>query len=265
MTSGCSGLPFRQPSPALEEAGHGMAPRESALVRKLGSFIRLTPAELTLLEEIQSHRRHIGKQTELVHEGQSGHRAFILQEGWASCYKILPDGGRQIITFSLPGDCMGLRSVLLRTSDHSFAAITDAVVSDIPSNRIISLFHDQPRIGAAILWAASRDEAMTVEHLVNIGRRSAIDGMAHLILELWERLRLVGMATQAGFDCPLNQNALADALGLSVIHVNRVLRQLRERGLMTFLAHKVIIHDVAGLRALAQYDSGYLDQSEPPI
>jgi CRP-like cAMP-binding protein len=155
---------------------------------------------------------------------------------------------------------MGLRSVLLRTSDHSFAAITDAVVSDIPSHRIMSLFHDNPRLGAAILWAASRDEAMTVEHLVNIGRRSAIDGMAHLILELWERLRLVGMGTPTGFDCPLNQNGLADALGLSVIHVNRVLRQLREQGLMTFVAHQVVIHDLAGLRALAQYDSGYLDQ-----
>jgi CRP-like cAMP-binding protein len=237
-----------------------MAAVESALVRKLSSFIRLSPAELALLTEIQSNRRSIARHTELVHEGQSGHRAFILQEGWASCYKLLPDGGRQIITFSLPGDCMGLRSVLLRTSDHSFAAITDAVVSDIPSHRIMSLFHDNPRLGAAILWAASRDEAMTVEHLVNIGRRSAIDGMAHLILELWERLRLVGMGTPTGFDCPLNQNGLADALGLSVIHVNRVLRQLREQGLMTFVAHQVVIHDLAGLRALAQYDSGYLDQ-----
>ena len=242
-----------------------MAPVESALVRKLGSFVRLSPTELTILEQLQSNRRHIAKQTELVHEGQSGHRAYILQEGWASCYKFLPDGGRQIITFSLPGDCMGLRSVLLRTSDHSFAAITDAIVSDVPSHRIISLFHDQPRLGAAILWAASRDEAMTVEHLVNIGRRSALDGMAHLILELWERLQLVGMATPTGFDCPLNQNALADALGLSVIHVNRVLRQLRERGLMTFVAHRVVIYDPAGLRDLAKYNSGYLDQSYAPI
>lgn len=242
-----------------------MALAESALVRKLGSFIRLSPLELELLADVQSNCRRIAKQTELVHEGQSGHRAYILQEGWARCYKVLPDGGRQIITFSLPGDCMGLRSVLLRTSDHSFATITDAVVSDVPSQRIIAMFHDQPRLGAAILWAASRDEAMTVEHLVNIGRRSAIEGMAHMILELWERLQLVGMATPTGFDCPLNQNALADALGLSIIHVNRVLRQLRERGLMTLSAHRVVIHDPAGLRGLANYDNNYLDQSYVPI
>jgi len=78
--------------------------------------------------------------------------------------------------------------VLLRTSDHSFATISDALVSIVPSQRIISVFHDQPRLGAAILWAASRDEAMTVEHLVNIGKRGAIQGMAHLILELYERV-----------------------------------------------------------------------------
>jgi CRP-like cAMP-binding protein len=242
-----------------------MPPAESALIRKLGSFIRLSELELKSLQDIQSNRRRIARQTELVHEGQTGHRAYILQEGWASCYKLLPDGGRQIITFSLPGDCMGVRSVLLRTSDHSFATITDAVVSEIPAQRMIAVFHDQPRVGAAILWATSRDEAMTVEHLVNIGRRSAIQGMAHLILELCERLQLVGLATSTGFDCPLNQHAFADALGLSAIHVNRTLRQLRERGLVTLSEHRVVIHDPQSLRDLAEYSSGYLDQSYAPL
>lgn len=147
-----------------------MPPVDSALVTKLGSFIRLSATELNILADIQSNSRRIARQAELVHEGQSGHQVYVLQEGWASCHKDLADGGRQIITFSVPGDCLGLRSVLLRTSDHSFATITDALVSIVPSQRITSLFHDQPRLGAAILWAASRDEAMTVEHLVNIGR-----------------------------------------------------------------------------------------------
>ncbi len=238
---------------------------ESAIVRKLGSFVRLSSLELQFLAEIQSGWRSIPKNTELVHEGQTGHRAYILQEGWASCYKQLPDGGRQIITFSLPGDCLGLRSVLLRTSDHSFATITDAVVSEVPAQRMTAVFHDQPRLGAAILWAASRDEAMTVEHLVNVGRRSAIQGMAHMILELCERLQLVGLATPNGFDCPLNQQAFADALGLSAIHVNRTLRQLRERGLVTLSVHRIAIHDLKLLRELAEYDSSYLDQSYAPL
>lgn len=236
-----------------------MQPLEGALVRKLGSFLRLTPNELQCLAELQSAPRHVARQTELVHEGQTGHHAFILQQGWACSYKLLPDGGRQIITFPLPGDFMGLRSVLLRTSDHSFATYTDALVSEVPARRMMEIFHDHPKLGAAILWAASRDEAIAVEHLVNIGRRSAIERTAHLFLELGERLQLVGLASPAGFPCPLNQYALADALGLSAIHVNRVLRQLRERGLITLKTHEVIIHDPAALRKLAEYNSSYLD------
>ena len=242
-----------------------MPSSESALVIKLSRFVRLTSPELQFLSEIQSQCRRVAKDTELVHEGQTGHRAYILQRGWARCYKLLPDGGRQIITFSLPGDCLGLRSVLLRTSDHSFATITDALVSEVPAQRMMAIFHDQPRLGAAILWAASRDEAMTVEHLVNIGRRSAIQRMAHLILELHERLQLVDLATPSGFDCPLNQHALADALGLSAIHVNRTLRQLRERGLVTLSGHRMLIHDAKALRDLAEYNSSYLDQAYAPI
>ena len=99
------------------------------------------------------------------------------------------------------------------------------------------------------------------EHLVSIGRRSALVRTAHLLVELGLRLQLVGRGSDSGFVCPLNQYLLADALGLTAIHVNRVLRQLRERGLVTFREGSVVFHDLAGLRDLAEYHSGYLDQS----
>ena len=158
---------------------------------------------------------------------------------------------------------MGLRSVLLRTSDHSFASLTDAVISDVSRQRIIEIFHEFPRLATAILRATSRDEAMVVEHLVNIGRRSAIERLAHLFLELRQRLKMVDLVSSTGFARPLNQYVLADALGLTAIHVNRVLRQLRERELITVKAHQVIIHDLDGLRELAGYDSAYLDLDRP--
>src|SRR6185369_9387132 len=113
--------------------------------------------------------------------------------------------------------------------------------------RMIRVFSEFPRLGAALLWAVSRDEAVMVEHLVGIGRRSAIERMAHFFLELGQRLQLVGMATDTKFECPLNQYLLADALGLTAIHVNRVLRQLREQGVIK----------------LCGFDSGYLDQPRP--
>ena len=235
----------------------------NALVRKLSNFIRLSDGEIECLTQLQAARENVDALTDLVHEGQTGHRAFVLQRGWAYSYKLLPDGGRQVITFSVPGDFIGLRSVLLRTSDHSFATFSDCVVSPISVKRSIAVFNEYPRLGAAILWAVSRDEAMVVEHLVGIGRRSAIERIAHFFLELGDRLRLVGMASETNFECALNQYLLADALGLTAIHVNRVLRQLREMGLITVKEHRVVIDDVKGLMKLAGYDAGYLDQPRP--
>lgn len=232
-----------------------MTPDGSPLARKLRGFIQLSDSELNCLAELQSAPILVPRGKEIVHEGQTGHNVYIVQEGWACSFKLLPDGGRQIITFPLPGDCVGLRSVLLRTSDHSFSALTDAVVSSIEASRMMHIFNEHPRLGAAILWSASRDEAMVVEHLVSIGRRSAVERTAHFFVELSERLRLVGLVTDDRFVCPLNQYVLADALGLSAIHVNRVLRQLRELRLLTIRGREVIVHDPVGLRAKAGYQT----------
>lgn len=225
----------------------------SLLAKKLTSFVDLSGPELECLEELEASPVRVSRGKELVHEGQTGHKAYILQTGWACSFKLLPDGGRQIIAFPIPGDCVGLRSVPLRTSDHSFSALTDTVVSSVEAPRMLRLFNEFPRLGAAILWATSRDEAMIVEHLVSIGRRSALERTAHFFLELRERLRLVGLVADKEFVCPLNQYVLADALGLSAIHVNRVLRQLRERKLLTLKDRKVVVHDLGGLEALAGY------------
>ena len=198
-----------------------------------------------------------GKQ--LTQEGQVGHRAFVLQAGWACSYKDLLNGRRQIISFPIAGDIVGLRSVLLRTADHTFATLTDAVVSAVEGTHVMKCVTDFPRLGAALLWAASRDEAMVVEHLVNIGRRSALERTAHFFMELAERLTLAGQATETEFDCPLSQFVIADALGLTSIHVNRVMRHLREMRLLTLKKGKAQIHDLAGLRKLAGFQGGYLN------
>ena len=166
-----------------------------------------------------------------------------------------------MIDFPIPGDVIGLRSVLLRASDHSFAAVTDVTVAEVSARQLVAAFEQQPRLGVAFLWAASRDEAMVVEHLVNIGRRSALVRTAHFLVELGLRLQLAGLGSETGFACPLNQYLLADAVGLTAIHVNRILRQLRERKLLTFRDGRVTFHDLPRLRQLAGHHSGYLDQN----
>lgn len=246
-----TGMESRGPPAGIASKAHEIG----RLERKLNSFVQLTSAELSCLADLQSAPVRVKRGKELVQEGQTGHKAYVLQSGWACSFKLLPDGGRQIIGFPIPGDCIGLRSVLLRTSDHSFSALTDASVSSVDASRMLQLFSDFPRLAAAILWATSRDEAMIVEHLVNIGRRTAIERTAHFFLELSERLRLVGLATDKEFPCPLNQYVLADALGLTAIHVNRVLRQLREKRFLTLKRGTAVIHDAAALAQLAGFES----------
>jgi CRP-like cAMP-binding protein len=235
------------------------AQSDSALAKKLNTFVPLSPDELKCLAEMQRNPLKVRRGKQLTEEGQTEHKAFVLHDGWACSYKLLPNGGRQIISFPIAGDIVGLRSVLLRTADHSFSALTDAVVSPVEGTHVLRCVIDFPRLGAALLWAASRDEAMVVEHLVNIGRRNAIERTAHFFMELAERLTLIGHATETEFKCPLSQFVIADALGLTAIHVNRVLRELRELDLLTVRKGRVRIHDLDRLRKLAGFQGGYLN------
>lgn len=236
---------------------------QSPLARKLTAFVTLSDTDLSTLARFDRRRKTFQSGHEMIHEGQAKASAFILSTGWACSYKILPDGERQIVDFQIPGDFLGLRSILFRTSDHTIEAITPIEASEVLASDILDAFSHAPRLATAVLWAASRDEAMVVEHLVNLGRRSAKVRMAHFLLELWARLRLVGVGDSDGFDCPLTQYHLADALGLSAVHVNRVLRLLREDGLVTFQKGRVVFDDHARLRDVAGFDTAYLDQTGP--
>lgn len=235
----------------------------SPLTRKISAFVALSEAELAVLERLHQRRRTFAAGRDMVHQGQSDQAAYILSKGWVCSYKIQPDGTRQIVDFQVPGDFLGLRSVLLRTSDHSFEPIVTIEAAEVLKTDLLAAFAQTPRLATAILWAASRDEAMVVEHLVGLGRRDADARLVHFLLELGSRLMLVGIGSKNGFDCPLTQYHLADVLGLSAIHVNRVLRQLREAGLVTFRDGRVIFHDYYGLVELAEFDPTYLDQTGP--
>jgi CRP-like cAMP-binding protein len=238
-----------------------MAQGKSLLAKRLTVLAQLTEEEQAYLDQIVARPINIKIGTEIAYEGQNSQSVYIVQHGWTCEYKLLPDGGRQIIAFPVPGDCIGVRSVLLKTSRHSFQAVSDVTLSRIEAPRIVRLFNELPYLGMALLLATTRDEAMIVERLVSLGRRTAIERIAHFFLELHHRLLSVGLATSTEFDCPINQYLLADALGLSAIHVNRMLRELREDDLMTFADHKVIFHNITRMEELA----GYFRSSDTPI
>ncbi len=235
----------------------------SPLTKKLSAFVALSEKELAVLQRLHQRRKAFVAGRDLVHQGQSQQAAYILASGWACSYKLQPDGSRQIVDFQIPGDFLGLRSVLLHASDHSIEPIVNIQAAEVLVDDLLDAFAQTPRLATAILWALSRDEAMVVEHLVGLGRRDANERMAHFLLELGARLALVGMGSREGYFCPLTQYHLADALGLSAVHVNRVLRKLREDGLVTFRDGRVTFDNYARLVALAEFDPTYLDQTGP--
>ncbi|MBC7739325.1 MAG: Crp/Fnr family transcriptional regulator [Candidatus Saccharibacteria bacterium] len=235
----------------------------SPFARKLGAFVALSGAEVSALDRLHKKRKVFSAGCDMVYQGQTNQSCYILASGWVCSYKLLSSGTRQIVDFQIPGDFLGLRSLLFRTADHNIEPVTKVEASEVQAVDLLDIFSTTPRLATAVLWAASRDEAMVVEHLVGIGRRDARERTAHFLLELAARLRLVGLASTKGFACPLSQYMLGDAMGLSAVHVNRVLRELREGGLVTFQSGQVEIHDINGLVALADFDKTYLDHDGP--
>lgn len=247
----------------MVEQTAALAIQDSPFARKLTAFVRLSAQDLSVMSELYRRRRRFAVGVDMIHQGQLDQCAYVLASGWACSYKLLPGGTRQIVDFQIPGDFLGLRSVLFRTSDHNVEPITPVQATEVRHQDLLAAFSETPRLATAVLWAASRDEAMVVEHLVDLGRRSATERMAHFLLELGARLRLVGMANRDGFACPLSQYLLADTLGLSAVHVNRVLRELREEGLLTFQKGIVTFDDYDSLVELCSFDRGYLDHDGP--
>lgn len=247
-------------------SGNGPQPQKtpSALRKKLSAFTYLTGEELDRINALEQRPRTIQAGREFICSDHHDQRAYILNKGWVYTYKLLADGSRQVLSFHLPGDFIALNRVVLRTWNRGAVALTDIEVCEIQPRDITDVLHTQPKLATAILWALSRDTAIAEEHLVDLGRRSALVRTAHFLIELGARLRLVGLASEDGYHCPINQSLLADALGISAIHLNRILRQLREKGCLTFRQGYVSLDNPQRLMSLAQYDGGYLDQDIEP-
>jgi CRP-like cAMP-binding protein len=232
---------------------------DSALARKLSAFAPLADSDLALIAALHRRRRRFPVGMGMIHQGQEQSSAFVLASGWACSYKFLPNGARQIISVQIPGDVLGLQSALLPRSDQTVEPITAVFASEISRRDLTAAFSGAPGLATAALLSAARDAAMRADHIVSLGRRTAAERMGHFLLELWARLRRVGLATPGGYPCPLSQYMLADTLGLSAVHVNRVLRELREKGLVTFQKGAVTFQDPHALMEFSGFDRSTLD------
>jgi CRP-like cAMP-binding protein len=200
----------------------------------------------------------IGKSKDVVICGNHYDCVYVNHDGWLARYKILHNGARQIIDFILPGQVFGLQACVFQRALYSVVAITESTLSAIPFDMVDSVFEQNPTLAKALFWSAAYETTILGEHLIDAARRSAYERVGHMLLELFVRLNRVQLTDEMTFSVPLTQELVADALGLSTVHVNRTLRALREDKLIAVDGHSVTILDFEALSRLSDFDSSYL-------
>ncbi len=236
---------------------------DSPLIAKLEHGANLTPADRARLREIAGASRKVDPRTTLIREGEEPRGAYLVLDGIACRCKVLQNGSRQILAYLLPGDTCHLDLKSLREMDHSISTISECTIVDIPRDVIDDLALHHPHIMRALQWSALADESTLREWLVGMGRRNAVNQMAHLFCELLIRLRAIGHALEDSYDLPLTQEELGDALGLSVVHVNRILQALRQERLVSFKGRRLTILDFERLKERAGFNPNYLHLTSP--
>ncbi|MGN6850440.1 MAG: Crp/Fnr family transcriptional regulator [Sphingomicrobium sp.] len=234
------------------------APPGPALAFKLQAFTRLSAEDVAALQRLTRNVRTVEARRDLLREGEVPVHVHLILRGWACRYKSLPDGKRQIVSLMVPGDLCDLNNYVLREMDHSVGAITLLRVSIISREEMEALSADHPRVAQALIWDELVEQATQREWLLNLGQRSAYARIAHLILELFLRLRTVGLTDGRSCDFPLTQNDLADATGLTAVHVNRMLQELRADGLIELERKRLFLPDIEALKAAAMFNPNYL-------
>lgn len=228
------------------------------LVRKLDATTGLTEEETRAILELPLTVRELRADQDIVSIGDVPSQCSIILDGWACRYKMVSGGDRQIMSFHLPGDMVDAQSLFLKTMDHSIASITPLKLAQIQHRDLHDLLRRFPNIGMAVTRDILVDAAIFREWLVGVGRRSAHQRIAHIFCEMATKARVVGLADDPTYPWPVTQEELADALGLSSVHVNRVLSDLKGWGLVSLTRKSFITEDWDGLAALGQFDPHYL-------
>lgn len=224
----------------------------------------LTPEEIATIEELTINTQEFDAGSVMIRQGSKPHHSCLLLEGLAVRAHYLPDGKRMISAMHVPGDFIDLHSLLLGSMDHDVAAITRCKIAVAAHSDLRRITERLPHLGRLLWLSTVTDAAMHRTWIVALGRMSPISHLAHLICEMYIRLDLIGMVADRSFRLPITQTDLSDMLGLSVVHVNRTLQDLRATGLMSWAGSVVTINDWAGLVQLGQFDADYLNLIKQP-
>jgi CRP-like cAMP-binding protein len=236
----------------------------ASLIRKLEQRDPLSDEEKHVLANSVARIREFGVDEDLVSEGERPNYSTLLLEGFAARYKDLADGRRQITAIHVPGDFVDLHSFLLHRMDHGIVALTPCRIGAVPHEILRHITERHPHL-TRLLWLSTLiDGSIHRESLVGMGRRTALGRMAHLLCELFLRLQVIGQTEGDSFRLPLTQAELGDTLGLSTVHVNRIVQELRTAGLITWRGQVVTIENREGLVEVADFDPAFLHLENEP-
>ena len=225
----------------------------SCFAERLGDYITLTESETTALTRLEERPRDLRRGTILLREHDPMAVLFILQRGMAMSYVLLDDGSRQILRFLFPGDMLAVSALVYRDSPETIVAMTDLTVCPFDRTLMAGLLTEHPRLAAVIMVMNQMEKVALTDRLAALGRTSAKVRVAALLLEIRNRIRLTGQAATTDFALPLTQEEIGDATGLTAVHVNRMLRQLEEDGLIVRDNGRVTFVDETAMLRAANY------------
>lgn len=231
---------------------------QNPLIRKLEGYAPLSENDKQTIRALSSERvEAVSDWQDIISEGRAPDYVHLILEGWAARYTLLPDGSRQITAFLIPGDFCDLHVTTLGKMDHGIATLTLCKVAHLDSKKLDQITTESSMLTKALWWLTLVDEAVLREWVVN-SRREALAAMAHLLCELHVRMKSIGLVTDNRFELPITQEELADATGMTPVHMNRTIQTMRERGLIELRQRSLFIPDVQALAYAGGFDDSYL-------
>lgn len=237
----------------------------TAHLKKLKLRTDISSEEERVIRGLISETRRVGPDQPVVRAGEELHHSLLLIDGWLVRAKDLASGERQVLEIHVSGDFADLHGFTLKRLDHDVVTVTDSLIGMVPHERLTEMTRDHPHLTRVYWLMTNVDAAITRELALSLGQRSAISRMAHLFCELHVRLGIIGRTNGDSFEFPLTQRELSECLGLTVVHVNRTLQELRRRQIVETENRGIRILDMKALQALAEFDPAYLQLQHRPL
>jgi CRP-like cAMP-binding protein len=228
------------------------------LARKLSTHATLRDADRQAILDLPNSLRVLDPQSYVIREGETPRLCGVLVSGFAFRQKLTNEGARQILDILVPGDALDFQGLFLDVADHNVQTLNRATIAMVPREALQTLLHTHPALAQAIFVSVLVEASIQREWTLNVGRRSAPVRLAHLLCEFAQRLEARGLAAEYGYELPMTQEQLADALGLTQVHVNRTLRALELRGLITRDKRRVCFPEWQQMRDFGDFNQRYL-------